>query len=562
MKIKKNKKNNMEYPRYKQMTPFLICAYMILSLLVNGIDNKSVLLTVMTVSMVVWFVGERIFPDNVYVEEKYSINKYIYISIGAFIFTVIVSEIFSKSYSNSVLVGEYESALNIFCYIILFFMAYRYGDIEKNQKMYECTILVLSVLTVIMSFEEFFDVTLAKVWLGSGINLSGNNRVVLSFGNSNYYGAFCCMLLTFITRLWLVSKDKVNKVLFVALNGALVCCIFMSKSTMAIYLMVFVVGGTIVYEYKRVLSQWKYILLFIAVLCIELLVINTFSSGKLSQLINVGVTNSDAFVEIGSEKYVIEDIKLDNNRLVIVSDDSELVIEYDKQLIFYDENNNILDVENEDNIIRFLAEPYSRIEVMVSFNRIEGMLLLEVDAGYKETIDFYIDNGVFKGVGADGKTVDDIGGKYTSNKMNGLFTGRGYIWINTISMLDNVILMGNGCGNFVNVFKQYDYVGLLKSQGTSNIIIDRPHNMFLQYCIDIGLIGTLAIFSMIILILICWIRQNIKYGRDEKVLSYSTFLSVIVFLGFSILNDSLIILSPYMWIFLGLNMSMQYSRNK
>ncbi len=562
MKIKKNKKNNMEYPRYKQMTPFLICAYMILSLLVNGIDNKSVLLTVMTVSMVVWFVGERIFPDNVYVEEKYSINKYIYISIGAFIFTVIVSEIFSKSYSNSVLVGEYESALNIFCYIILFFMAYRYGDIEKNQKMYECTILVLSVLTVIMSFVEFFDVPLAKVWLGSGINLSGNNRVVLSFGNSNYYGAFCCMLLTFITRLWLVSKDKVNKVLFVALNGALVCCIFMSKSTMAIYLMVFVVGGTIVYEYKRVLSQWKYILLFIAVLCIELLVINTFSSGKLSQLINVGVTNSDAFVEIGSEKYVIEDIKLDNNRLVIVSDDSELVIEYDKQLIFYDENNNILDVENEDNIIRFLAEPYSRIEVMVSFNRIEGMLLLEVDAGYKETIDFYIDNGVFKGVGADGKTVDDIGGKYTSNKMNGLFTGRGYIWINTISMLDNVILMGNGCGNFVNVFKQYDYVGLLKSQGTSNIIIDRPHNMFLQYCIDIGLIGTLAIFSMIILILICWIRQNIKYGRDEKVLSYSTFLSVIVFLGFSILNDSLIILSPYMWIFLGLNMSMQYSRNK
>ena len=221
-----------------------------------------------------------------------------------------------------------------------------------------------------------------------------------------------------------------------------------------------------------------------------------------------------------------------------------------------------MDVENEDNIIRFLAEPYSRIEVMVSFNRIEGMLLLEVDAGYKETIDFYIDNGVFKGVGADGKTVDDIGGKYTSNKMNGLFTGRGYIWINTISMLDNVILMGNGCGNFVNVFKQYDYVGLLKSQGTSNIIIDRPHNMFLQYCIDIGLIGTLAIFSMFILILICWIRQNIKYGRDEKVLSYSTFLSVIVFLGFSILNDSLIILSPYMWIFLGLNMSMQYSRNK
>lgn len=561
MKMKKNK-INMEYPRYKQMIPLFICVYMVLSLFVNGINNKSVLLTVMTVSMVVWFVGERIFPDNVYVEEKYSINKYIYISIGVFIFAVIVSEIFSKSYSKSALVGEYESMLNIFCYIILFFMAYRYGDIKKNQKMYECAIVVLSVLTMIMSLIEFFDVSLAKLWLGSRVNLSDNNRVVLSFGNSNYYGAFCCMLLTFVTRLWLVSKDKINKVLFVALNAALVCCVFMSKSTMAIYLMVVVVIGTIVYDYKRALSQWKYILFFVAVICIEVLAINTFSSGKLSQLINVGVINSDAFVENSSEKYVIEDIKLDNNRLIIVGDDSELIIEYDKQFIFYDEKNNILDIENEDNVIRFQVEPFNRIEVMVSFNRMEGMLLLEVDAGYKETIDFYIDNGEFKGVGADGKTVDDISGKYTSHKMNGFFTGRGYIWINTISMLDNVILMGNGCGNFVNVFKQYDYVGLLKSQGTSNIIIDRPHNMFLQYCIDIGLIGTLAIFSMIILILICWIRQNIKYGRDEEVLSYSTFLSVIVFLGFSILNDSLIILSPYMWIFLGLNMSMQYSRNK
>ena len=185
------------------------------------------------------------------------------------------------------------------------------------------------------------------------------------------------------------------------------------------------------------------------------------------------------------------------------------------------------------------------------------MLYIEIDAGYKETIDFYISNDKFKGVGADGGAVDDISGEYKDLEISSLFTGRGYIWVNTLSMLDEVVLIGKGCGNFVYNFKQYDYVGLLKSQGTHNVIIDRPHNMFLQYSIDIGMVGTVALFVLIAYVIIGWIKQRVKSGRDNNVLSVGSFVSVVGFMVFSLLNDSLVVLSPYMWLFLGVNMSMQ-----
>ena len=561
MKVSK-KQSSKEYPMYKQIIPYLMSIYMILTLLIRGMDNKTLILNITSIVMFFWFIGERIFPDNVYKESRMPISKWLYILTGIFLLVSIISQLFSKDYSYIGLIGESESLTNIFCYVLLFYMACRYGYEVNNQKIIKLAIIILSVMTVVMSLIEFFDIPLAILWVGNRQSLEDKNRVILSFGNSNYYGVFCCMLLSFITKLWIATKDKFDKIVFIVLNTILICCVFMSKSTMSFFLMIFVVIGTLLYESKFIFCQWKYMLIFVVMLFVEIIILNICSNGAFLELVNIGMTNEDAFIEERDERYVIKDIILDGNCIVIEGEDSEFIIEYDNQFVFYDESKNILDIKSEDNIIRFIDEPYSQIEVEISYNKTQNMLLLEVDAGYKESIDFYIEKGMFKGVGADGKPVDDISGKYTESKVNNLFTGRGYIWINTVSMIDEVIFIGKGFGNYVNVFKQYDYVGLLKSQGSTNIIIDRPHNMFLQYCIDIGLIGAVAIFSMILFILISWFKQNVKYGRDERILSSSTFFSLIIFLVFAMLNDSLVILSPYMWIFLGLNMAMQYSRNK
>lgn len=559
--VKKNNKKMKspvsDIPSYKILVPCIMLAYMVISLIVVGTDAKELTLGVASICMILWFIGEKIFPDRVYKDSVHSHNKYIYIFAGMFIFMTILSEIFADDYSTSSLVGEYDSLLVIMCYIVLFYMSYRYFYMDKVQMLVKWGILAVTILTVLMSLLEFLDVSWAVWWINDIEMLETRNRVVLTFGNSNYYGAFCLMLIPFVMELWIHADKWLEKVLFILLDGCLVSCVMMSKSTMAWYLMIFIIIAICIYELKSIFKQWIYFIGFVVTMFIIVLVLNVCSSGKLMELISVSVDNDDAFIEENQDVYEVEDIHIEDRKLIIEGVDKSFIIEYDEKFTFYDENGNILDIENNGNIVTFTQEPYNALSVEVSYNQRVNMIYIEIDAGYKETIDFYIADNGFKGVGADGGAVDDIGGNYKDHKFSSLFTGRGYIWINTVSMLDEVLFIGKGCGNFIHNFKQYDYVGLLKSQGTHNVIIDRPHNMFLQYSIDIGIIGTVALFAIVVYVLLCWITQNFKKRKTDNPLSTASFFAVIVFMAFMLLNDSLVVLSPYMWMCLGMNMSIQ-----
>ena len=122
--VKKNNKKMKspvsDIPSYKILVPCIMLAYMVISLIVVGTDAKELTLGVASICMILWFIGEKIFPDRVYKDSVHSHNKYIYIFAGMFIFMTILSEIFADDYSTSSLVGEYDSLLVIMCYIVLF----------------------------------------------------------------------------------------------------------------------------------------------------------------------------------------------------------------------------------------------------------------------------------------------------------------------------------------------------------------------------------------------------------------------------------------------------------
>lgn len=556
-KIRNNKNTIHEIPKYKRVIPMLLCIYMMLALFVNGMEQKSILLIATAVAMILWYIGERIFPDLKYIEEKRPINKGVLLCMGIFLGMTLLSEIFSKDYSYSTLRGNSDSVVVIVGYVVLFYMTYMCVGIKHNQEILLWEIVLITTLVVVMSVLEFLDVPIAGVWLENGEALALRNRVVLTFGNSNYYGMFCCMLIPFVFEMWIHCEKKIQKVLHIFLNAALVCCVFMSKSTAAVYLTFATIVLMGLFERKKLCKQWKWLIEFMGTVALIGLLVNAVSGGKLYELSKIGVSNADAFVEESNELYEVKEIWIDGKQLTIEGEDSSFVLEYDDGFTFYDEKNNVLDVENDGNRLFFTESPYDVLSVEVLLDKTTGYLLVEIDAGYKDTIDFYIVEGYFKGVGADGTAIDDISGGVRNQNWNGLFTGRGYIWANTLPLLMQVVLIGKGCGNFVYNFKQYDYVGLLESQGTHKLIIDRPHNMFLQYSVDVGMIGTIALFAMIIRILFGWMRWKMIKGSAENVLSVASFFSVVAFLVFMLLNDSLVVLSPYMWIFMGINFALQ-----
>lgn len=74
-------------------------------------------------------------------------------------------------------------------------------------------------------------------------------------------------------------------------------------------------------------------------------------------------------------------------------------------------------------------------------------------------------------------------------------SGRGYIWSRTLPLLTHVLLFGKGPDVFPFVFPQYDYVGTI-NMGAANIMIDKPHNWYLQMMISFGMGGLLSLILL------------------------------------------------------------------
>ena len=73
-----------------------------------------------------------------------------------------------------------------------------------------------------------------------------------------------------------------------------------------------------------------------------------------------------------------------------------------------------------------------------------------------------------------------------------LGSNRGYIYSRSIPLLKHNIILGAGADNFVLEFPQQDIKSKLEFLGDPYVIIDKPHNMFLQMGINDGCIALLV----------------------------------------------------------------------
>jgi len=111
-----------------------------------------------------------------------------------------------------------------------------------------------------------------------------------------------------------------------------------------------------------------------------------------------------------------------------------------------------------------------------------------------------------------------------------LGNGRGYIWSRTIPMIKNTMILGYGADTYCIYFPQDDYVGKYNS-GTFgdqiDIIVDKPHSMYLGIITGTGLLSLLAISVLWVIYLV----QSIRIYRKEKYESFAAFVGAGIFLG-------------------------------
>lgn len=540
------------------------------------IYQKEIVLIVVAVVALLWFLGERFLPDKVdnNVPLLKGQNKWMFILAGIFVAGSIISTFFSK-YSHTAWWGSPtvgEGLWTLLAYVVILMTFYNCFANDFGMSMLKNVMTILSGITIVLTMVEWFYKPLLEIGLIQALVAPAeyadivssmkaivfSSSISLTFYNPGYYGGFVCILLPFALIYCLQAKKLVEKLLYGVLFAGLLFGVVASNTTTALYIAVLeVVLVLVLYVIVSIADtgSQKIWLIQSGVLLVVMIAV----------LLLAGVVTGNSFLNIFSNansvtgsvvenRFEIEDIQLKENKVVLTGEEAELVVAYeDEKLKFYDGKGTELSTINEDSDYLFSESEYANLKVTVQ-GAPEGVedvhLSVIVDAGYKSTIDFYVlKTGMFAGIGQNRAILTDIGDAGTPDSLKslyGMFTGRGYAWVNSLPVLKDTLVLGKGPGNFAYYFKQLDYVGLLHTHNSVKQIIDKPHNAYLQYAINVGLPAAIAFFGIFVG---CLVKATKLFFVKKQVIKHNAFhiagiVSVLGFLIYSIINDSIVTVTP------------------
>jgi O-antigen ligase len=128
-------------------------------------------------------------------------------------------------------------------------------------------------------------------------------------------------------------------------------------------------------------------------------------------------------------------------------------------------------------------------------------------------------------------------------------------------MLKDTIIKGYGADTYALYFPQNDFAGKLAGLYATNIVVDKPHNMYLQMGVNTGVISLLAFIFLIMVYLVSSVRLYFKTYPDTftKLMGMCIFISVLGYCLAGIFNDSTVSVAPVFWTMLGMGIAINHS---
>lgn len=553
---------------------------------------KEILLLAMAVFFISWFIGERIFPDKVDNEVPLlkGNNKALFILLGLFLGGAFISTLFSE-YQKTAWWGspnEGEGLFTLVGYTVLILVFYNYFAKEQPLMLIKKAFLLLSIVTIALTMLEYFYKPLMEIGLiqklispagyeevmASTSASNFKNMVALTFNNPGYYGAFVILLLPFVLTGFFNAKKRLEQVIYVLLITGLMFCVIVSNSTAALYVSI---AELVMVALLQMLSLDKFMsfLKLIIVLCAIGVSVLFYSVVSGSSIWDIVTNANSATVNVAEDRFEITDIKLQEKAICIHGEDVGFQVTFhENEIRVLDLDGNRLNAEYIDGKLKFTDQAYQNVSVGIIINSDIGSEVLAkimIDAGYQDTIDFFLlEDGTMSGIGQNNAVIKDVDGVDIPKgleKYYGVFTGRGYAWVNSLPLLKHTLIKGVGPGNFGYYFKQQDYLGMLQTHESTKYIIDRPHNMYLQYSINLGVPSMLGFFGVLVYTVVNAFTQFKKRKKETTVTDFILVGGMVSIVGFSIsalMNDSIVTYTPVLCMIMGIVLGASYmlKRNK
>lgn len=535
---------------------------------------KEVFLIVAGIAMLLFLVGENIFPDKIRTDTplKDKQNRWILVCVLLYSCSVVLSALFSVDRYTTLMGGvtEGEGVFAVVSYMLLFLGAMNYFCEEKALRLLQRALVVLMGITILLACVEFIGGPLFehpflrnllageeyRTYLSGMKNTSYRNFVTLTFYNPNYFGGFCLLLLPYAQMFLLKSTKNCQRIGYGVLTAGMIFCVIAAKSTTSVYL---ALGELLALTCVTWFSDGKQrkniginLGISLALSVLLLLSVNAASGGRLWGIAENALTNQSRMQE-QEVCYPLTDIRMEDNCLILCGKSSELIVEAKDGVVrFYDGTGEAIDSQvTKEGALELTGEGYERILVTATGNQ------LMFELGYDTPVSFYLENDVFYGVGQNGAHLTEVSsGNLTRRfgvKAYAWFTGRGYAWVNTLPLLKETLLIGKGAGNFALCFPQNDYVGLLNTHGSSRFYVDKPHSMYLQTLVNHGGIAFGALLVLFVGSFLQYRKVRRGYGHQDvnSLMGDASFVSFVAFAGYSCLNDSIVTVNPTFWILFG-----------
>lgn len=488
---------------------------------------------------------------------------------------VIISTMLSP-YRNVALLGfmdMFQGMSVLLCYILLTFIMMNIINSEKALKKIIYAFVLITAVVGFLGLSQYFGYDFFQTDFGKNLitpESLENSDFKFSFGkytiyatmyNTNFVGSFSALVMPVCTFLFLHEHEKKKELMFFT-AFILSYTTWLGCNSRAGYFGIMVAVFICVVLFIKLLREKFKKIIFLAIICtIITLVFNMASNGRvLKQFSRLSPLNeADKIKKIQQNTIVrFEEISVRNSKFTIRTSTEELIITAeDYELQFMDGNGKILKTQiDKNNVITFENKKYSGY----IFSKAENSPFIRLSA-YERPLRLYItEEDDIKVVSMNYKLTEPVLAPHISifDGMETLASNRGYIWSRSIPMMKSTILIGYGPDNFCLMFPQEDYVGRFNTgKGMTNIVVDKPHNMYIQTAINTGVISMLSLMFMWGIYFV----DSVRLFKGRGLMSFSeyvgagSFLGITAYLAAGLFNDSIVSVAPLFWIMLGLGIA-------
>lgn len=523
---------------------------------------KALFFIIATIVALICLVILHILKVNRLIKSKY------YIPIGIYAIFVVLSYLFAsdKIIASRGFIDMHQGVYVLLSFMLIMFIIMNLVKTEKQISAFVIGFISIGIFISLIGIWQYFGYDVFTTDWGILLTLPKalepiKDEIVIQFqlfgiyatmGNSNFVGSFAALMIPLGFSLYFYSKGFIIKVFSFLFLGLMVFVTYGSNSRAGLIGVIVSILISIILFRKQFIKRPITAFTPFVIILILGFTLNAVTDGKiLNEIKSMDfIAELKSLNEINENKTRFEDVEINDMMITIETSDQSVIIEKKYPTIYaYTLDGEQLDLIENNGIYTFSDSLYSNYRItLASSNTYFILRAYGKDLKVQHTIDG------LKIVGIDGAYIstEDVERLKFLDAYETLFSHRVYIWSRSVPLLKSNILIGAGPDMYPTIFPQDDLIGELNTIG-SNVIIDKPHNMFLQIGINTGVISLIAMISLWAIYIIdslkLYFNRNLKTFADFMGVGF--FLGVVAYLSAGFFNDQVMSVAILFYIMLG-----------